>query len=763
MKRIILVLLVAACFGQNGLHDFAPSLGRGLNVNVVGGVAAISTVPTAIAGTSVGVAANTTTYIYVDLSAAIISSNTSGFTSTEYPVATVVTNSTQIVTLTDDRPGAYAVSGGGGSGTVSSVSNSDGTLTITPTTGAVIAALALAHANTWTGQQTFVAPILGTPASGIITNLTGTCTSCTSNLAVNISTNGTANQVWGMNSGATAQGWQTVSAAGANTGLSNLAATTALNSPLLEGTGNVEYGFTASSNFGVGFNAANGGSLTLSNASGVNYAISGNEGLTIASAWPIAWTNGAALTGTLDTAINRGAAGVLCSGTSGAVPDCSGIFEARGFTLAGSSSGTFPLSANSTGSQLNLGPDANVTSAGALTVTSCTGCGGGVTSIATTSPITGGTITTTGTIACATCVTSAASLTSTAIMTGAGSQASQTPDTTATLSSGGVLAGVSMAENLLTGAAAAGTITEGGSTFSVTRAGVSTANLTAPWVFQNTNSTNNNTSITLGITSPGTSTGQTTLNINGATTGGDLTDWGTGGTWTAGVLSGQTNVAKVGITGGFTGLNFTGNGTTAGFIDFAQGSTSAAVAPCNTTNSICDQAPTAVTAGVRTLPPALAQGVLTNVGSSSALQQGYSGDAGHSTTVTISSATSVGSTSLCSTTICPAGTYQINGYLDVTTACSTTGGYFVSIIFTDDAGSKTVVMPLIGTGVTASLLTSTGISSSLALSSTSNFAQGDLFIRSTGAASINYSTTASACATGGPAAGKLYLSVIPVQ
>lgn len=51
---------------------------------------------------------------------------------------------------------------------------------------------------------------------------------------------------------------------------------------------------------------------------------------------------------------------------------------------------------------------------------------GTVTSIATTGPITGGTITGTGTIACATCVTSASSLTSTAIMTGAGSQASQT-------------------------------------------------------------------------------------------------------------------------------------------------------------------------------------------------------------------------------------------------------------------------------------------------------------------------------------------------
>ena len=37
---------------------------------------------------------------------------------------------------------------------VASVSNSDGTLTISPTTGAVVASIALAHANTWTGNQT---------------------------------------------------------------------------------------------------------------------------------------------------------------------------------------------------------------------------------------------------------------------------------------------------------------------------------------------------------------------------------------------------------------------------------------------------------------------------------------------------------------------------------------------------------------------------------------------------------------------------------
>ena len=60
-----------------------------------------------------------------------------------------------------------------GSGAVSSVSNSDGTLTISPTTGAVVGSLALGHANTWTGQQTFVAPVLGTPASGVLTNATG--------------------------------------------------------------------------------------------------------------------------------------------------------------------------------------------------------------------------------------------------------------------------------------------------------------------------------------------------------------------------------------------------------------------------------------------------------------------------------------------------------------------------------------------------------------------------------------------------------------
>src|ERR1700750_2118218 len=48
-----------------------------------------------------------------------------------------------------NQAGAYVSAGGGGA--VSSVSNSDGTLTISPTTGAIVGSLNLAHANNWTG------------------------------------------------------------------------------------------------------------------------------------------------------------------------------------------------------------------------------------------------------------------------------------------------------------------------------------------------------------------------------------------------------------------------------------------------------------------------------------------------------------------------------------------------------------------------------------------------------------------------------------
>lgn len=48
---------------------------------------------------------------------------------------------------------------GSGSGAVNSISNSDGTLTISPTTGVVVASLTLSHANAWSAIQSFSAGI----------------------------------------------------------------------------------------------------------------------------------------------------------------------------------------------------------------------------------------------------------------------------------------------------------------------------------------------------------------------------------------------------------------------------------------------------------------------------------------------------------------------------------------------------------------------------------------------------------------------------
>jgi len=60
--------------------------------------------------------------------------------------------SNTFLSCTSANPAVCSWAAGGG---VTSVSNSDGTLTISPTTGAVVASLALGHANTWTAAQTF--------------------------------------------------------------------------------------------------------------------------------------------------------------------------------------------------------------------------------------------------------------------------------------------------------------------------------------------------------------------------------------------------------------------------------------------------------------------------------------------------------------------------------------------------------------------------------------------------------------------------------
>jgi lysophospholipase L1-like esterase len=93
------------------------------------------------------------------------------------------------------------------------------------------------------------------------------------------------------------------------------------------------------------------------------------------------------------------------------------------------------------------------------------------------------------------------------------------------------------------------------------------------------------------------------LNTNVLTEGG-----GAGGAPTNSSVTDNGTTVTTTDTGGFVAPVFVSNGTTAGFIDFPQGSTSAAVAPCNTANSICFQAPTGVTSQLRTLATSPATG-----------------------------------------------------------------------------------------------------------------------------------------------------------
>lgn len=124
--------------------------------------------------------------------------------------------------------------------------------------------------------------------------------------------------------------------------------------------------------------------------------------------------------------------------------------------------------------------------------------------------------------------------------------------------------------------------------------------------------------------------------------------------------------------------------------------------------------------------------------------------------VTIGSGTSIGSTSLCTAALCPAGLYRVNVYVDITTPCGTTGTYLVNLIYTDDQGSKTVPVNINGTGA----VPATGL---LTTTSTANFGENAQVVATTGATTINYSTTAVACGTAGPMVGKMYLSVDRIQ
>jgi hypothetical protein len=139
---------------------------------VCGGSGSSGANPTATAG-PVAVNGSATTFLRSD-GAPAIQKATSGQFGIVEPDNTTITISAGVISTV-------------GGGSVGSVTNSDGSLTISPTTGAVVASLNPAHANTWTAVQTFnandlvLAGVTGSTqclqasSAGVVTGTGATC------------------------------------------------------------------------------------------------------------------------------------------------------------------------------------------------------------------------------------------------------------------------------------------------------------------------------------------------------------------------------------------------------------------------------------------------------------------------------------------------------------------------------------------------------------------------------------------------------------
>lgn len=91
-------------------------IGPGLNISVNQAIVYVNGTETSIPSTIIGLGANKTSFIFLNLGSVVLQSNTTGFSSNSYPIATVTTTNTGVAQLIDNRPD-YSISSvtGGGS------------------------------------------------------------------------------------------------------------------------------------------------------------------------------------------------------------------------------------------------------------------------------------------------------------------------------------------------------------------------------------------------------------------------------------------------------------------------------------------------------------------------------------------------------------------------------------------------------------------------------------------------------------------------
>lgn len=135
-------IINGTCSGSNYFTNSGASTTLSTGSNLLAGI-----------GTFGSLIATTTTRLIGQLTFSTASGTAMTATATSTFTGLKLTNLSNTVLAVD--PSGNVIATTTGSGAVSSVSNSDGTLTVSPTTGSVVASIALTHANTWTGGQTF--------------------------------------------------------------------------------------------------------------------------------------------------------------------------------------------------------------------------------------------------------------------------------------------------------------------------------------------------------------------------------------------------------------------------------------------------------------------------------------------------------------------------------------------------------------------------------------------------------------------------------